>query len=305
VLEEIQRVTLPAPSEPWVLHKEEDPITESTGGSKTSSKPKFKLPPDAEIGKTVLRINSSYLLNTLQAVMRFVTRDSSGRSDDLKQGIFDYPFRDLYLHKEDLLEYKGNPHGLRSQHSEEYNRFADSHIDQLLDYLYGQPKIAFGAMETDWTREIPVTTFAGVALLLKPGSDVYMREQNTEVAYVIDRVSGGVDYTTDDNTVSHYKVTVWNLLFDGESIIRFYRTVTIPIFEDKRPITSLPLILARFWDKTDNGKVRQRLIARGKKYFRYCEKPSYLEYSGRGLKPGRQKVCHYSRTIRPTPTSLT
>jgi hypothetical protein len=244
-----------------------------------------KLSAGAEIGRSMLKVNSPYLLNTLQAVIKFSTRDIL----DLKNGAAVYPFRDLYYHKEDLLEYKAKEDGLRSKHSEEYNNICDKHIDQLVHYLYSQPDICFGELEADWARDVPLTNFPGVAFLLQPGSDVYVREHNRLNAYVIDHVEGGIEYSKPDS-ITPYTVYAWKLVFDGSEIIRAKIVISVPIFDDKRRIMALPVFPARFHDRSDNGETKRRLISRGKKYLRYCRNPAFLEYKGTGMRQGRKKV---------------
>jgi hypothetical protein len=253
-----------------------------------------KLVAGARIGHPSLKIHSPYILNTLHAVVTHSWDELSGNKDSLKRGTFDFPFRDLVNHREELLEYKNNLDGLRSRHSEEYNKMCDQHIDQLLGYLYNNPILPLGSFESDWSESIPMTSFSGAGFLLKPGSDVYVWENDNYNAYVIDNVLGGPEFARDDSYTTQYLVSVWKLAFDGKSIIRARKEVKVPVFDNKRRITTLPIFPVRFQDSIDNGKQRQRLIERGMKYFRLCKKPSFQEYTGSGLKAGWKSVSQIS-----------
>jgi hypothetical protein len=253
-----------------------------------------KLVAGARIGHPSLKIHSPYILNTLHAVVTHSWDELSGNKDSLKRGTFDFPFRDLVNHREELLGYKNNLDGLRSRHSEEYNKMCDQHIDQLLGYLYNNPILPLSSFESDWSESIPMTSFSGAGFLLKPGSDVYVWENDNYNAYVIDNVLGGPEFTRDDSYTTQYLVSVWKLAFDGKSIIRARKEVKVPVFDNKRRITTLPIFPVRFQDSIDNGKQRQRLIERGMKYFRLCKKPSFQEYTGSGLKAGWKSVSQVS-----------
>jgi hypothetical protein len=306
VLEEIRRVTVPSlpPRDPYAM----DPLGYSYGASSslplssTTLKPndsRPKLVAGARIGQPSLKIHSPYILNTLHAVVTHSWDELSGNKDSLKDGTFDFPFQDLVNHREELLGYKNNLDGLRSRHSEEYNKMCDQHIDQLLGYLYNNPMLPLGSFESDWSESIPMTSFSGAGFLLKPGSDVYVWENDSYNAYVIDSVLGGPDFTTDDSYTTRYLVSVWKLVFNGKSIIRARKEVKVPVFDNKRRITTLPIFPVRFQDSIDNGKQRQRLIERGRKYFRLCKKPAFQEYTGSGLKAGWKSVSQIT-LLRPS-----
>lgn len=58
----------------------------------------------------------------------------------------------------------------------------------------------------------PVTSFATLWLFLKPGTDVYVREDDgTLNAYVVDEVRGGVTEKDGKRVSRNYSVSVWNL----------------------------------------------------------------------------------------------
>jgi hypothetical protein len=79
-------------------------------------------------------------------------------------------------------------------------------------------------------------------------------------------------------------------------IVRKTRRVEVNVYDNSREVTALPLFPARFQDHIDGGRLREKLIARGKKYFQYSKCPSFLEYTGKGLKRGSRTVSYQSNT---------
>jgi hypothetical protein len=244
------------------------------------------------VSQTKLQVHSQYLLNILRSVVEFSAEEPTGEGDSLKNGLFTYPYKDLYHHIPELQAYRNGSSENRSKHSDAFNQLCDQHIDVLMHYLESQPRITLHQWKSPWIRTIPVTTFAALWLLLKPGSDVYVQEHDGSLnAYVLDTLEGGiVDKSKGEFEVRKHFAVVWNLSFDGASIIRRTRTVDIPIFDHEREITSLPIFPTRFLDDADGGEKKRKLIERGRKYFQYSKGPSFLQYTGVGLKPGRRNV---------------
>ncbi|KAI1279408.1 hypothetical protein F5Y07DRAFT_42348 [Xylaria sp. FL0933] len=253
-------------------------------------KSKPKLEQGDTIGKKRLRIHSPLLLNVLKAIIQYSSKVPSGKeADSIIDGEFPHPYEDLFYHKQELSDYRKQITGPRANHTPEYNAECDRHIEFLLEYLEQEPIIKIGALETMWAKKIPTTTFAGLWLLMKPGSDVYIEEDGQLNAYVVDWLSGGVDYSRPSQwppSVQGYDIRVWCLRYDGKVIGRGSKTIHVPIFDNDRDILSLPIFPTRFQDNKDGGARRRQLIERGRKAFRLSKGPTYLEYTGLGLKPG-------------------
>ncbi|KAI8947806.1 hypothetical protein F4801DRAFT_559359 [Xylaria longipes] len=245
------------------------------------------------VGKKSLRIHSPFLLNTLRSIIKYSSSIPSVRNwyCGLEHGEFPYPYMDLFHHKRDLLSSKNDTTGPRANHTSEYNAICDGHIDLLLEYLENEPVVQHKLSEDRWAKKTPTTTFAGFWLLMKPGSDVYIREGGQLNAYVVDSVSGGVhsEPRSTSDRVGSYIVRVWNLTYDGKLIRRQAKAIEIPMFDNERDILSLPVFPARFQDNKDGGARKQQLIDRGKKVFRFAKCPTFLEYTGLGLTPGWKK----------------
>ncbi|KAF4961386.1 hypothetical protein FSARC_10202 [Fusarium sarcochroum] len=255
-----------------------------------------KLNDDDVINKSTLHIHSPFLLNALRTVIAYTFNSPLGNTtDELVSGMFSHPYEDLFYHRNDLLEYKQQTTKPRENHDEEYNAKTDEHIDFLLKYLDQEPNVHITSLEAKWAKRIPVTSFAGFWLLMKPGSDVYVRDGGQLNAYVVDHVSGGIEYASDNQRSLHssgYDIHLWNIKYDGKVISRMSKKVYLPVFDNDREIMSLPVIPAIFADRADNGMRRQQLIERGKKLFEYAKGPTFLEYTGRGLKPGWREYTH-------------
>lgn len=248
----------------------------------------IKRPQHDIITGTILHVHSHYLLNVLRATIQYTTD-----LDDYNNGVFNYPYMDLYRHREEIEAYKKSDDRIRAKHSLEYNEQCDSHIDILLQYLDSLPVMRYAQHRLLWSKPKAMTTFAGVALLLKPCTDVYVHEDGKLNAFVVDRLRGGVRYPIEPGAsakVSTYRVVMWNLHFDGKAIYRRSKTVLIPYFDGEREIASLTAFPAEYRDRVDSFATREKLVERGKKYFSYCKRPTFLEYTGPGLKEGWKTV---------------
>ncbi|XPT04388.1 hypothetical protein M3J09_013467 [Ascochyta lentis] len=240
------------------------------------------------VSEPILKIYSPYLLNVLKSVIEYSAEPPMGDKEGLDAGVFAYPYKDLYHHLEDLRRYKTVESDLRRRHSAAFNQYADEHIDLLVSYLESQPTVQYEEAKARWNRSSPLTTFATFWLLMKPGTDVYVREADGSFnLYVLDRLVGGIEQDPLGNkTTSKYTAQLWNLALDDQSIQQYARIVDVDIFDDERKIIELSVFPARYHDECNPVSGRQAMIDRGQKYFEYSKRPCFLEYSGRGLKPG-------------------
>jgi hypothetical protein len=70
-------------------------------------------------------------------------------------------------------------------------------------------------------------------------------------------------------------------MFDGRVMLPGFRNLEISVFDNERDITSLKVFPAHFIDDNDNGKLEERLVERGKRFFTYCKAPAFLQYTGK------------------------
>lgn len=273
VLEEIHHITLGTSG----FDTRFDEISDSS----------FILGPDDKIKPKRLHVRSLLLLNALRSVVKY----SSNDTEPLVDGMFPFPFKELYHHREELLEFQKGSSGARANHTPENNADCDRHIDILLEYLDHEPTVQFQSVKKQWAQKVPTTTFAEFWLLLKPGADVYIKEYGQLNACVVDLVHGGMEYESHTIHAEAYQVHVWYLVFNGTVIKRKSKVIQVPVFDGERDIVSLPVFPTSFHDQLDGGILRRTLIERGEKVFRYARGPTFLEYSGSGLKQGMKKVC--------------
>ncbi|KAL9090669.1 MAG: hypothetical protein Q9165_005157 [Trypethelium subeluteriae] len=240
--------------------------SESITVPKKGSKAAPKLGKRDVQGETMLHVHSASLLNALRAVVKYSSNAShKGEIDIFKEGVFPYPYRDLFHYKEELVAYKQATVGPRAMHTSDYNEECDRHIDILIEYLYNEPTIQLAAFEAGLKKATPTVTFAGFWLLVKPGCNVYVSEENQLNAYVVDEVGGGIDHASYSRWAvmpSSYSVRVWSLVFDGKIIRRKSKIIQVPVFDNELDIMSLPVFPAQFHDALDGGARRKELIAR-------------------------------------------
>jgi len=232
-----------------------------------------------------LFVRSPLLLNAIRAVVEFSAEAPSGNLDSMRDGVFPFPYRDLYYHKEDLLKFKES-HPARARHSDEYNEECDRHIGLLIDFLYTKKEVNLKEAEEKFNMAQPTTTFSAFWLLMRPGTDVYVFEKGRYNAYVVDSCVGGPRYGQEHAT--SYVVRLWNLVFNGHIIRRGNRIVQVPVFDGDREIRSMPVFPERFYDgQSDAQPLRDELIMRGKQYLELCRRPSFREYTGSGIVSGK------------------
>ncbi|KAI0151599.1 hypothetical protein GGR57DRAFT_492893 [Xylariaceae sp. FL1272] len=250
-----------------------------------------------EVGQTMLKIHSPYLLNTLRSIIKYSTTLPTGdEKDNLKTGLFSRPYRDLFHHKQELSDFVKGSVDSRQIHSEKYNETCERHIKCLLDYLDNDPGVQINSLEAMWAKKLPTTTFAGLWLLFKPGTDVYVEEYGQLNAYVVDVVSGGIITDSWPSSIAAYEISVWNLIYNGNVITRKSKSFKLQAFDHEKAILSLPLFPTRFKDAQDSGVRRNQLIERGKKVFQYAKCPAFVEFTGTGEKAGWKKY-HRARVI--------
>ncbi|KAL3465911.1 hypothetical protein BJX64DRAFT_252150 [Aspergillus heterothallicus] len=238
------------------------------------------------IGVPVIYIRSQILHNALKAVISFQSRPDMYVSkwrrreitSSLEQGRFIYPFTDLWHYRHKLLDYRDQ---VKEGHDPEYSETCRGAIDFMLDYLQDEPPIPVSETELMWRYSSPKTKFSSLWLLLRPGSDVYVREQGQLNAYVVEGFTGGPQWTMPEARILEYEVHVWNLNFDGLVLTRSAKTVAIPVFDGEREIASLPVFPTEFHvDEDPEKSLRQRLIDRGKSFVEMVRKPTFREYTG-------------------------
>lgn len=121
----------------------------------------------------------------------------------------------------------------------------------------------------------PVATYPMLWLLYKPGRFVY--HFNGERATV--GIIQSVNIDTESRKSGIISVEFWNLDFDGFKLGRCQRELTLKPFDGEREIKELELCPCDMYDAQDGFQLRQRLILRGKKYWKFLS-GFQVEYNG-------------------------
>ncbi|RYO41306.1 hypothetical protein AA0111_g1062 [Alternaria arborescens] len=260
-------------------HQDTETTGEITDGKKT------KLGAHDRVVDTSLRINSQYLLNVLKSMITYTVDSSEERANDLVTGLFYHPYQELFHYLPDLLEYQNKIAALRNKHTTFFNEKFDEHLTLLNDYLHSKSGVPTEEFKARLERKTPTVTFATYWLLLKTGTEVYVRENDGSLnAYILHSVHGGPSQRGGEKIDRSYNILVWNLMFDGRYLAPRLRNLQIKVFDNERDITSLTVFPSRFIDDNDSGKLEERLVERGKHYFAYSKAPAFLQYTGNGLK---------------------
>lgn len=201
------------------------------------------------------------------------------------------------------------------------------HMPLLLDYVFTPEFTATYDHEMSLRKKpTPTTTFALAWMLFRPGSMVYAWSGNSLDAYVVDSYEleglysneknkdgksiGLVDLVRPPNGLrgelpefstipKSLVIKLHYVEYDGTRIGRRLKTVTIMPFDGEQEIRTLAAFPMEYAQDTE---LRDRLIARGQKYFELCQR-HYMSYSGDTIAvPGTssRKVC-----LLPPPRSST
>jgi hypothetical protein len=198
-------------------------------GENRADKKKARLGPLNKVTSTILKIHSPFLHNVLKSIVECTEGPTDG-DFTVGTGEFLHPYEDLYYHTSDIFKYKSQDSELRVKHSAEFNQQCDEHFDLLLGYLNSQLTVPVKEFRERLAQKTPVVTFVRLWLLLKPGSDVYVREDDGSLnAYVVHEVNGGISETDGKEESSSYGVWVWNLAFDGIQISPGLRRVEVSV----------------------------------------------------------------------------
>ncbi|KAL7901918.1 P-loop containing nucleoside triphosphate hydrolase protein [Trichoderma sp. SZMC 28014] len=219
-------------------------------------------------------IYSEHLINALRAVVRYYpTISLNGKSVSINA-----PYRMLYHHRCELLEYRDNQ---PEAHSAEYAETTVKHIDTLLKFLDESLQDEITKEEELHKLETPMASFQYFWLLLKPGNVIYTKKYDIWTPLVISSVSGGNPHL---NSPDSYKINCWLLESNGTKVGRFMESYVVNPWPGEQAVSTLSVVPAAFWkeDLAAQGGVemRQKLIAEGKLYWELLKRPTYMEYEG-------------------------
>ncbi|KAF2843761.1 P-loop containing nucleoside triphosphate hydrolase protein, partial [Patellaria atrata CBS 101060] len=225
--------------------------------------------------QTYLNILSPLLVNAIRSVVTYTSENLDGNRIQLSA-----PYKLLYNHWSELEDYKSN-HPVT--HDEAYIAECNAHIDFLLRFLEESDGGGIRIEQARWNRDRPTATFKNLWLLLKPGEMVFVRKDDEPSPYVVEWVGGGVI----KGKATAYKVEVWNIDYDGQYFGRSLFNVEIKPFDGEVEISRLKIYPEAYHPNLESE--RERLIARGKKFFKAVKDYSFMEYTGTTVQGPKRK----------------
>jgi hypothetical protein len=212
---------------------------------------------------TKVKINSPILTNALRAVVTYYP----GESLLEEPLVFFSPYRLLFYYRKDLELYKSSH---PETHSPEYQEECNQHIDILLDFLHQCRDGEVDLEEARNQQQPPMCTYEYLWTIFRPGVNIYARElrlpfNSPRSVYVVSSVGGG----SIGPNIFPYKISMWNIQSDGETLQRCPALVEILPFDGEKEVRSLEALPMDFLEEAERKAVEERLIARGKRYYDY------------------------------------
>lgn len=123
-----------------------------------------------------------------------------------------------------------------------------------------------------------VATYSMLWLLFKPGTKIYVRRLGTSVSVgvVLSIQGGGLSPEESDP----FSIDYWTLAFDGTRLGRCPHDFVVKPFAGERRISELEVSPCIYYDAEDSGELRETLINRGKKYWRFL-RGVQVDYEGK------------------------
>jgi len=238
---------------------------------------------------TEVRINSTLLANALRAVVTYYP----GQSLLEEPLVFESPYQLLFHYRRDLENYKDNH---PDKHDLEYRQECNQHIDILLDFLHHCLDGDVDKEEARNQQSPPMCTFEYLWTILRPGVDIYTRDcivplNSPRSVYVVSSIEGG---PTNSSEILPYKIRIWNIQSDGETLRRCSSSVDILPFDGEKEIRSLEALPLDFLEEVERKALEDRLIARGKRYYDYTS-ISHKHFHGYTMHTPRRLVSELGR----------
>ena len=214
-----------------------------------------------------ITIHSEKVANALRAVIFYSPSHSFGG----RPFHFDEPYKVLFHHFGELEAYR---YKHPTQHSDDYKTECNKVIDLLLEVL-GREKPEIAEEQKRYKRSPPVCTFDLLWLLFKPGEACYRTSETRQTsAYIVKDVTGGSLH----GRPAPYRIYMWQFNFNGYHVGREVVKVVIAPFSGEKNIQDLECFPCRYHE--DESTLRQRLVARGKKFWETTKDRPYVEHDG-------------------------
>ncbi|KAK8054425.1 hypothetical protein PG996_013726 [Apiospora saccharicola] len=192
------------------------------------------------------------------------------------------PYAFAFHNMEKINEYQQDHPGI-STCNEETRR----QLKVLCDAVELQHGMSVKQEMARYAALIPKATFKMLWLLFKPGETVYTHVNGEWQACVVKEVE--FEHHTVCKLSSSYTLDLWHLDFNGRRLGRCKCVREIAPFDGEMEIMSLGTFPAQYLDRSDGGKMRQRLEARGEKFYKYLN-VAHVHYRGQSLGPEARQV---------------
>ena len=226
-------------------------------------------------GHTILEVTSPPLTDLLRDVIRFFPGDEfdslKGRESLGDTLAFPDPYMMFFSYREKLEQ----------SQQQNYPEDAKAHVKVLLDFLKHEHPVWSSALTEIEDGTCEALPFHALWLLYPPNTSVYVcegLEDRQQVVYF--RTQAFAKSTTGATKGPNGPLTIrcWDIKYDHGAFRRTFSDFVIEPYSGKRKISKLPLVPARFMQ--DEEEVRNRLIARGRKYFQLKQAAQLQDYYG-------------------------
>ena len=122
--------------------------------------------------------------------------------------------------------------------------------------------------------------------LFRPGIDVYVTSGDMVSVSVVRAIKYDLEQTEwqSSATPSYWEVDTWHLLTNGSRIARVKDTIRLRSYSGFRDVTTLAICPVSYWDATDNGARRERILQQNKVYVQALKAGNMLmNYDGPDL----------------------
>lgn len=168
------------------------------------------------------------------------------------------------------------------------------HLEIVREFIE-QENLAEVQKEIDRHNQTPaVATYSMLWLLFKPGTKVYVRRLGLPVNVgVVLSIQGGELSPGRSETFS---IDYWSFRFDGTRLGRCPFDFVVKPFVGEKKISELEITPCSFYDAEDSGALRDSLIDRGLKYWRFLS-GYQVDYQGKLPKDDSEWVSISSYTL--------
>lgn len=157
-----------------------------------------------------------------------------------------------------------------------YNTDTSKHLQILSDFIEGESLQEVELEKERHRRNPPVATYRMMWLLFKPGTMIYHISGGRATAGIVISVQTDIGR----KRAGLRSLKFWHLDFDGFKMGRRELNYDFKPFEGEKKILDLPVCPSEIYDAQDNGSLREKLISRGRRFWKFLPGVQ-VDYDGR------------------------